>query len=101
MRPSRRLRRLITARPGLGLVLGLERFSHVAGTFPRSHQLGIIAEPIADHLVQQAELLADVRGNHLQIGARAYMLAPACTGRLQRVLVLPERRGELDRKSVV
>jgi len=28
------------------------------------------------------------RRNHLQIGARAYMLAPACTGRLQRVLVL-------------
>src|SRR6266705_4442210 len=92
---SRRLRRRTTARPGRGLVLGLERPGHVAGTLPRAHQLGIIAEPIADHLVQQAELLADVRGNHLQIGARAYMLAPACTGRLQRVLVLPERRGEL------
>ena len=52
--PSRRLRRLTTARPGLGLVLGLERPSHTAGTFPRSHELGIIAEPIADHLVQQA-----------------------------------------------
>src|SRR5467141_1864304 len=54
-------RRLTTARPGLRLVLGLERPSHIAGTLPRSHQLGIIPEPIADHLVQQAELLADVR----------------------------------------
>src|SRR6266568_2494522 len=54
VRTSRRLRRLTAARPGLGLVLGLERPSHVAGTLPRSHQLGIIAEPIADHLVQQA-----------------------------------------------
>src|SRR5258705_5171320 len=93
--PSRRLRRLTTARPGLGLVLGLERSRHIAGTLPRSHQLGIITEPIADRLVQQTELLADVRGNHLQIGARAYMLAPACAGRLDRVLVLPERRREL------
>src|SRR6267378_238897 len=54
-------RRLTTARPGLRLVLGLERPSHIAGTLPPSHQLGIIPEPIADHLVQQAELLADVR----------------------------------------
>src|SRR5438093_10014281 len=92
VRTSRRLRRLTTARPGLGLVLGLERPSHVAGTLPRSHQLGIIPEPIPDHLVQQAELLADVRGNHLQIGARAYMLGPACAGRLQRVLVLGTHR---------
>src|SRR5882762_10407989 len=56
VRTSRRLRRLTTtARPRLRLVLGLERPSHVAGTLPRSHQLGIIAEPIADHLVQQAD----------------------------------------------
>ncbi len=33
MRTSRRLRRLTTARPRLGLVLGLERPSHIAGTF--------------------------------------------------------------------
>ena len=63
--------------PGLRLVRGVERPSHIAGTRPRSHQLGIIAEPIADHLVQQAELLADVRGSHLQIGARAEALAAA------------------------
>src|ERR1700694_6259365 len=74
---SRRLRRLTTARPRLRRVRGVERPSHIAGTLPRSHQLGTIAEPIADHLVQQTELLADVRGNHLQIGARAYMLATA------------------------
>src|SRR6202165_1530157 len=92
---SRRLRRLTTARPRLRRVRGVERPSHIAGTLPRSHQLGTIAEPIADHLVQQTELLADVRGTHLQIGARAYMLAPACTRCPQRVLVLPERRGEL------
>src|SRR5437588_12108784 len=76
--PSRRLRRFTTARPRprLRRVRGVERPSHVAGTLPRCHQLGIITEPIADHLVQQAELLADVRGNRLQIGPRANMLAP-------------------------
>src|SRR5438105_15689049 len=44
VRTSRRLRRLTTARPGLGLVLGLERSSHIACTLPRSHQLGMIAD---------------------------------------------------------
>src|SRR5213594_968936 len=70
VRTSRRLRRLTTARPGLGLVLGLERPSHVAGTLPRSRQLGIIAEPIADHLIQQAELLAE-RGTTIPWSVRS------------------------------
>src|SRR5258706_143019 len=53
--PLRRLRPRTTPRPGLRRLRGVERPSHVAGTLPRSQQLGIIAEPIADHLVQQAE----------------------------------------------
>src|SRR5207247_4180660 len=82
--PSRRLRRLTTARPGLRLVLGLERSSHVSGAFPRTHQLGVISEPIPHDLVQQTQLLADVGRNSIKIRARAHMLAPARVGRLQR-----------------
>src|SRR5207247_9869242 len=72
---SRRLPGFTTARPGLGLVLGLERPGHVAGTLPRPHQLGIIAEPIPDHPVQQAELLADVRGRLSDRRARLHARA--------------------------
>src|SRR5882762_11717143 len=49
--PSRRLR-LTTTR--LWLVLGFERPEDVAGTAPRAHQLGIIAEPIPHHPVERA-----------------------------------------------
>src|SRR5947208_17186802 len=56
--PSRRLRRLPTT--GLWLVLGFERSEDVAGTAPRTHQLGIIAEPIPHHPVARAPLLLDL-----------------------------------------
>src|SRR5437667_8571084 len=91
--PSRRLRRLTTT--GLWLVLGFERSEDVAGTAPRAHQLGIIAEPIPHQPVEHTHLLGDLGGHGLEIGARTDMLAPACPRRFDGLLELAQRAGEI------
>src|ERR1043166_5487689 len=57
--PSRRLRRLTTARArSVRLLLALERSQHVADAGPRAHQLDIIAEPKLHHESTQSVLHA-------------------------------------------
>src|SRR6267143_3675678 len=83
--PSRRLRRL-TAALARCLLLGLERPHHIAGAVPRSHQLGIVTEPILHHPIEHLQLLGNLRKKRLQIGARTHMLAPARPRRLERLI---------------
>src|SRR6266487_6069642 len=91
--PSRRLRRLATA--GLWLVLGFERAEDVAGTAPRTHQLGVIPEPIPHHPVERAYLLLDLGGHGLEIGACSHMIAPARPRGFDGLLQSAQRTGEI------
>src|SRR2546427_12568600 len=93
VKASRRLRRLTTT--GLWLVLGFERAEDVAGTAPRAHQLGIIAEPIPHHPVERAYLLLDRGGYRLEIGASTHMTAPACPRGYDGPLTSAQHSGEV------
>src|SRR3989442_8201650 len=50
-----------------------ERLSHIAGTLPRPHQLGTIAEPIADHLVQDRKSTR-LNSSHVRISYAVFCL---------------------------
>src|SRR5690242_18929881 len=100
--PSRRRLDRIRSRPcwRLSLVrrlLGLrpERPENVTDAGLRTHQLGVVAEPIADQSVEQPHLLADLAENRFEIGARAHVVSPASARRLVSLLVLRERNGEI------
>src|SRR5690349_2690681 len=84
---ARRLRRR--------LALGPERPENVTDAGPGTHQLGVVAEPIADQPIEQPYLLADLDENRFEIGARPYVVAPARARRLEGLLELRERRGEI------
>ena len=91
---SRLRRRLSFTR--LRLAPGPERPQHVAGAAPRSHQLGVVAEPIAHQPVEQSYLFDDLGGDRIEIGAGSHMIAPPRTGRFQRLLELRQGFGEMS-----
>jgi hypothetical protein len=79
----------------LRLAPGPERPQHVAGADPRAHQLGVVPEPIAHQAVEQSDLLGDLRGDGIEIGAGSHMIAPARPRRFQSFLELPQGGSEI------
>src|SRR5437867_12531613 len=84
--PSRRLRRLTTARTRFSL--GLERSQHVPRAGPRAHQLRVISKPIPHESVEHSHLLGDLGGHGLEIRARTNVLALGCPRRFDGLFEL-------------